>query len=170
MRSAQMPPASLLAAMASLDDPRANAGERSIREHVTTVAKIAAGFVALAGGEANAVALVESLREGSPVRLGYPGARAADLPREIAIEPPTGPMEWSDVRMALVLARDALVSFGVLRPSGEQLRAALLGGEARVPGGRNVGFRGVLRMRADGDGWGRIASERFQRQAVTRIE
>ena len=167
MRSAQMLAGSLLAAMAPL---AANGDDRSIREHVTTVAKIASGFMALAGSDENAVALVESLREGAPVQLTYPGASAGDLPKVIALEVPTGPMDWSDVRMALMLTRDALAAVGVLRPSGELLHAVLVGGDAVVPSGRVVAFKGVLRMRADGFNWGRIASERYQRPAVARIE
>ena len=140
------------------------------REEVMSVARIALGFRALAGSDENAVALVASLREGVTATLAYPTSGTDPEPNMIDFDPPTAPMDWHDVRMALMLARDALTGVGVLRPTGEQLHAVLLGGEALVPGGRVVGFRGVLRMRADGDGWGRIASERFQRRAVTRIE
>jgi hypothetical protein len=161
---------SLLAAVGSLGGTDPGADETSVREHVTRVAKIAASFAALAGGDENAVALVESLREGVPVKLSYPGASPDALPQVLPIEPPTGRMDWSDVRMALMLTRDALTAVGVLRPSGEQLHAALLGGEVRVPGERLVSFKGVLRMRADGRNWGAIASERFQRAAISRIE
>jgi hypothetical protein len=170
MRSAQMLAGSLLAAVAPLGVSPANGDERSVREHVTMVAKIASGFMALAGSDENAVALVESLREGVAVQLTYPGAHPEDLPKVVAIETPTPPMDWSDVRMALMLARDALAGVGVLRPSGELLHAVLMGGDAVVPSGRVVAFKGVLQMRADGLNWGRIASERFQRPAVARIE
>jgi len=141
-----------------------------MREHAASVAKMAAGFTALAGSNDNAFALVASLREGVPVDLVYPLAGTDPEPKVIAIEPPTGPMEWHDVRMALMLTRDALVAYGILRPTGEQLHAALLGGEVPVPGIRLAGFKGVLRRRADGLNWGQIASERFHRRAVTRIE
>lgn len=170
MRSAQMLAGSLLAAMGSLGASEANGEVRSVREHVTMVATIASGFVALAGSDENAVALVESLREGAPVKLTYPAATANELPKVVALEPPTSPMDWSDVRMTLMLARDALMAVGVLRPTGEQLHAVLIGGEVPVPGGRTVAFRGVLQMRADGFNWGRIASERFHRAAVARID
>ena len=169
MRSAQMLAGSLLAAMSSIGASQAN-DERSMREHVAMVAKIASGFVALAGSDENAVALVESLREGVAVNLTYPAANANDLPKVVSIEPPTRPMDWSDVRLTLMLTRDALTGVGVLRPTGEQLHAVLLGGEVGVPGGRTVAFRGVLQMRADGLNWGRIASERFHRAAVARLE
>lgn len=176
MRSAHAVARSLLAAMSSLSQAQtqtqaqARVDARAMQEHVQMVAKIAAGLVAFAGGEENAIALVESLREGVVVELRYPAASLDGAGVSLAMEPPTGPMDWHDVRMSLMLARDALTAFGVLRPSGEQLRASLLGGEVTVPGARVVAFRGVLRMRAEGQGWGRIASERFQRRAVSRVE
>ena len=140
------------------------------REREASIGKIAAGFTALAGSQHNAFALVEALREGVAVDLFYPTAGTDPEPKVIAVAPPTGRMEWHDVRMAMMLTRDALVSYGILRPTGEQLHAALLGGEVPVPGIRLASFRGVLRRRADGLNWGQIASERFQRRAVTRIE
>jgi hypothetical protein len=143
--------------------------DQSIREYVTNVAKIAAGFAAFAGSDENAVALVECLRNGAPVELHYPTAGTDPEPKTLTIAPPTGPMEWHDVRMCMMLARDALTGYGVLRPSGEQVHAALLGGEVPVPGIRVVALKGVLRMRADGCSWGSIASERFQRAPVSRI-
>lgn len=172
MRSAHAVARSLLAAMGSLaqSQSQAKVDARAMQEHVQVVAKIAAGLVAFAGGEENAVALVESLHEGARAELRYPPPTPEGPMSAVSMEPPTGPMDWHDVRMSLMLARDALTAFGVLRPSGEQLRASLLGGEVAVPGARVVAFRGVLRMRAEGHGWGRIASERFHRRAVARIE
>ena len=169
MRSAQALARSLLAAISPSAEAQAKADALAMQEHVTMVAKIAAGLVAFAGSEENAIALVESLHEGVPVELRYLATAFVDR-ANVSIEPPTGPMDWHDVRMSLMLARDALTAFGVLRPSGEQLRAALLGGEVGVPGARIVAFRGVLRMRAEGHGWERIASERFQRRQVSRVE
>ena len=170
MRNLHKLAGSLMAAMGSLGAVQAEGAAKAVVENEFTLTQMAAGFVALAGCHENALALVASLREGLAVQLAYPGATADSLPKLVAIEPPTGPMDWSDVRMSLMLARDALTGFGVLRPSGEQLQAALTGGEVAVPGARTVAFRGVLRMRAEGASWGRIASERFQRRAVSRIE
>jgi hypothetical protein len=161
---------SLLAAVGSLGSAPLTAEEVAMRQHVETVAKIAASFAALAGGEDNAVALVESLREGADVHLTYPASQAHALPQVVPIEPPTGPMDWSDVRMALLLARDALMAVGVTRPNGEQLHAVLLGGEVPVPGDRVARFKGVLTMRAYGYNWGAVASERFRRDGVTRAD
>ena len=171
MRSAHMLAGSLLAAMAPLAASQSSGDDRATREYAVTVAKIAAGFINLAGSEDNAVALVESLHEGYPVRLIAASPVPDDsVPAVTTIVPPTGPMDWSDVRMALMLARDALVSVGISRPALEQLHAVLMGGEFVAPGGKLVAFRGVLQMRAEGFNWGRIASERFQRPAVARIE
>jgi len=170
MRSAQVLASSLLAAMGSLGAAQSDGDERAMREHVYMVAKIASGFVSFAGSEENAIALVESLRKGVAVNLGYPGPTPEEPPIVVPFEPPTSPMDWHDVRMSLMLARDALTGYGVLRPSGRQLHAALVGGEVAVPGARTVAFTGVLRMRADGQSWGRIASERFQRREVSRVE
>ena len=171
MRSAHVLAGSLLAALAPLATAQSQGDERAAREHVATVAKIAAGFVVFAGSEDNAVALVEALREGLPVNLSYARLDTeGELPGIVTIEPPTGPMEWNDVRMALMLARDALVGIGVSRPSGEHVHAVLQGGDVIAPSGRPVSFRGVLQMRAEGLNWGRIASERYQRAAISRVE
>jgi len=169
MRSAHVLAGSLLAAMAPLADARDPVDERGVKEHAANVAKIASGFVNFAGSGDNAVALVESLHEGAPVHLSYPEADGS-VPGVVPFEPPTGAMDWPDVRMALMLARDALLGLGISRPSGDQLRAVMVGGQVEVRSGRLVGFRGVLQMRAEGFSWTRIASERFQRPAVARIE
>jgi hypothetical protein len=77
-------------------------------------------------------------------------------------------MSWSDVKMALMLTRDALQRYGVAHPTLAQLDAALIGGEVVMPDGRATTFRGVLQMRADGVNWGRIAAERYRRPAIAR--
>jgi hypothetical protein len=126
--------------------------------------KTAAGFVTFAGSELNILALVCALREGLPVRLvSATSLDSSGVPQGVLIEPATGPMSWNDVKMALMLARDALRRYGVSRPSLPQLRAVLVGGEATTPNGKIVTFRGVLRMRAEGLNWGAIAAERYRR-------
>jgi hypothetical protein len=126
--------------------------------------KTAAGFVTLAGSELNILALVCALREGLPVRLVSAAAQdSSGVPQGVLIDPATGPMSWNDVKMALMLARDALRRYGVSRPSLQQLQAVLMGGEATTSHGKIAAFRGVLRMRADGLNWGAIAAERYRR-------
>jgi hypothetical protein len=123
--------------------------------------KVASGFVELAGGEDNSLALAGALREGIAVRLDYPA-------RVIVIDPPTGRMSWNDVRMALTLARDALQRYGISQPCGEELEAVLLGGEIVTPNGKAVTFGGILRMRAGGMNWGGIAAERYRLPRAAR--
>ena len=126
--------------------------------------RIAAGFVKLAGSEDNILALVCALHEGAPVHLVSPADPGTDfIPEIVVIEPPTGKMAWNDVKMALMLARDALQAHDIVRPSLVQLHAVLLGGEIATPSGTMATLPGVLQMRADGVHWGRIAAERYRR-------
>ena len=160
---------SLLAAVAPVA-AQSNMDGSAQRNQALVVANIASGFRTLAGSTDNARALVEALREGHPVRLVAQDMDGDMLPSVTLIEPPTEPMKWNDVKMALMLARDALMGAGITRPTHGQLRAALLGGVVTPRGRRPVNLRGVLTMRADGMNWGRIAAVRFQRTAVTRFE
>jgi hypothetical protein len=134
-------------------------------EHVAAL-RVASGFVDLAGSQENILALAYALREGVAARLTFPLEPDAALPEVIVIDPPTGKLEWNDVKMALMLARDALQRYGITHPSGAQLQAVMLGGEASAPNGRTLAFRGVLQMRADGLNWGTIAAERYRRPEV----
>lgn len=130
--------------------------------------KIALGFASLAGSEDNILALVDALRLGIPARLVSPIAAEPPVTPEITvIDPPTGRMEWNDVRMALMLTRDALQRFGIPHPTGEQLKAVLAGGDLTTPNGKVVRLRGILQMRAEGINWGKIAAERYRRPEVT---
>lgn len=137
-------------------------------DHDPEALKIALGFVNLAGSEDNILALVCALREGVAVRLMSPIAPAPPATPEVTvIDPPTGRMSWNDVRMALMLARDALQRYDIPHPTGVHLRAVLIGGDLTTPNGKAVTFRGVLQMRAEGINWGRIAAERYRRPEIT---
>ncbi|MGZ5036414.1 MAG: hypothetical protein ACXWG1_05560 [Usitatibacter sp.] len=131
--------------------------------------KVASSFTLLAGSEENALALACALHEGATVRLVSTSLEEPSaLPDFIVFDPPTGKMGWNDVKMALMLARDALKRHGIVRPTLEQLQVVLLGGEVEMPAGKLASFRGVLRMRADGFNWGAIAAERYRRnEALT---
>lgn len=124
--------------------------------------RIAMDFALLAGSRDNAFALVHALREGVGVRLV-----ASTKPGTTAIIPPTGRMTWHDVKMALMLARYALQRYGISHPAGDELQAALTGGEVTGPDGNVEALRGVLTLRALGMNWGRIAAERFRRPEIT---
>ena len=126
--------------------------------------RIAATFVKLAGSEDNILALACALHEGVPVHLVSPIDPGRDfMPEIIVIEPPTGEMGWNDVKLALMLSRDALQSHNIVYPTLVQLHAVLLGGDIVTPAGTVVSLPGVLQMRADGIHWGRIAAERYRR-------
>jgi hypothetical protein len=118
--------------------------------------RIAIRFVQLAGSEDNAVALVLALHHGVAVRL-VEEDDPDRLPETIALEVPTGPMPWNEVRIALLHAQDVLLHAGVMRPHGAQLQAALVGGEVLGADGKPIALRGILRMRADGVSWVDIA-------------
>ena len=112
-------------------------------------------FAPFLGGEEQAATVVDGLRQGTPFTVGgevpQDGAAATE---GTTIEPPTGTMGYGNVRISLKLAESRLAELGITEPTGEQLQAALLGGE--IDG---QAIDGVLAMRADGMGWGQIAQE-----------
>lgn len=118
-------------------------------------AKLAGQYAHLAGSQENALALVRALHEGVPVTLTAPDSSD---PEVTTIEPPTGRMDWTDIRFALVIVQDKLFRSGIRRPTGEQLQAALTGGDVTRADGRVVAMGGILQMRAHGMGWKQIAS------------
>lgn len=122
----------------------------------TDAARLAARFQHLAGTEENAMALVLALRSGSTMRL-VAAERASGLPEMLALELPTPPMSWNDVRVTLLNVQDQLVRAGLLRPTLEQLQAALLGGDIVALDGDVMMLRGVLQLRAEGLSWLDIA-------------
>lgn len=97
--------------------------------------QLAEKYADIAGSEANARTLVSGLRDGSDFKLG-----------STSFDPPTGKMGYGEVDTALALAQKQLPE----NPTPEQLKAALIG-TAQKPG--------VLALRADGMGWGKIAQD-----------
>lgn len=123
----------------------------------TDAARLAARFQHLAGTEENAMALVLALRSGATVQLAPAAARGNAVPEMVSLELPTPPMTWSDVRITLLNTQDQLVRAGIMKPSVDQLHAALLGGEIKAYDGSPVVMRGVLQLRAEGLSWLDIA-------------
>jgi hypothetical protein len=123
----------------------------------TDAARLAARFQHLAGTEDNAMALVLALRSGTTVQLAAPAARANGVPDMLALEVPTPPMTWNEVRITLLNTQDQLVRAGIMKPTLEQLHAALLGGEVITLDGASMVMRGVLQLRAEGLSWLDIA-------------
>jgi hypothetical protein len=98
------------------------------------------------------------LRQGGEINLAA-GGRAGPATQ---FTPPTRPMDYGNVRIALVLAREQLAQFGINRPNPAQLKAVLVGGGVASRTNERVAtpvlLPGVLQMRAGGMGWQPIAS------------
>jgi hypothetical protein len=103
---------------------------------------IAAQFTRLAGSEENALALVKALRDGERVTL-VAEAGGTKVPVMTTFELPGGKMSWDNVMISLALARDSLTRAGILYPTGEELEAALLGGDVATTRG-SVRLTGAL--------------------------
>jgi hypothetical protein len=123
----------------------------------TPESKLAAQFTDLAGSRENAASLVSGLRTGSAITLTDPVAPSGSTPGTAGttFTAPTKPMGYGNVRIALNLAKAQLASQGITNPTPEQLQTALVG--AAGPGGTGT-QSGILQMRADGMGWGKIAN------------
>ena len=92
-------------------------------------------YTTLAGSKQNADSLVTGLRDGKEVKL----TRGTTTE---TFTPPTGKMGYGNVDSALALAEASLKQQGITNPTPAQLEASVME---------------VLRMRADGKGWGQIA-------------
>lgn len=121
-------------------------------------ARLIKDFSVFAGSDANARSLVTGLLQGTEIVLapasGQPGPAARFVP-------PTRPMDYGNVRIALVLAREQLDQLGIARPSPAHIKSVLAGGGvANRANGRvatPVLLPGVLQMRASGMAWQKIA-------------
>lgn len=129
-------------------------------------------YAELAGDEASAEALVTNLREGgeftvtttetrtvvdengNPVLDADGNEQTETVTVTETIENPNGPMGWGEVNITLAMAEKLL-------DSGEfaDLQEALTGSSVTDANGNTVTVDGILQLRADGMGWGRIAQE-----------
>lgn len=119
--------------------------------------KIVAEFSLFAGSQDNARNLVTGLRQGSEVTLTDGGQAGPGA----TFTPPTRPLGYGNVRIALALAQEQLIRQGVTQPTADQLRAALAGGtitNGTGPTATTTELQGVLQMRGQGMGWGQIAN------------
>lgn len=131
----------------------------------TAGTKLSNNFSDWAGSPENSAALVNGLRTGQPITLssapavGTTGGVAAVT--TTTFTPPTKPMGYGNIRIALSLAQQQLASQGITQPTPQQLQTALMGGPLTTTNGTTVqtsDMQGVLQMRADGMGWGKIAN------------
>ena len=121
--------------------------------------KVAAPFATLAGSRDNALALTAALRTGTTASLTYTTTSSTGqaVQTTVAITPPTKAMGWGNVSHSLSLAQFALHQAGIDNPTSAQLQAALNGGSITTADGKTIALAGVLKQRADGMGWRRIA-------------
>jgi hypothetical protein len=103
-----------------------------------------------AGSTENAQALVQGLRNDTKVQLTAKSESAS-------FKPATGKMGYGNVDTALSLAQGTLATYGIHKPSPEQIEAALNGGTITAKTGETIALQGVLQQRASGMGWGQIA-------------
>lgn len=110
--------------------------------HVVTASRMES----FAGSKANLDSLNAGLAKGGEITLTKPPAAAA--PGETAtFEVPGGPMGAEEAKQTLDLAAKFLAQQGILNPTPQQLRAALLGGAVTSPAYGTVQLRGVLEGR-----------------------
>lgn len=118
--------------------------------------RLSAEFRLLSGSDSNAQNLVTGLRDGTGITLTYFTHGSAS---SASFTPPTGRMGYSNVSIALSLARQHLVGQGVGLPTPHQLQAALVGGKITSPiTGNTLKLPGILQLKVEGLGWGKIAS------------
>ena len=118
--------------------------------------KISSDFKAFAGSTANADALVNGLRSGSPVTLTSTNPQGATS--STTFTAPTGKMGYGNVFISLSLAQQQLANAGITQPTAQQIQASLQGGTVTTASGQTVKLSGVAQMRSDGMGWGQIAN------------
>lgn len=117
--------------------------------------RISADFSGWAGSAQNANALVTGLRQARPISLqadAFAAAGSGGAP-STTFTPPTRPMGYGNIYIALALAKAQLEAQGITSPTPLQLQTALVGG-ARASTDQS---KGVLQLRSEGMGWGRIA-------------
>jgi len=129
------------------------------RGETQVMGRTADTFTAFAGSRDNAVSLVTGLRKGSEITLTS-SSNGSDSSTSTSFTPVTRPMGNGNVFNSLALAQQLLASQGITDPTPEQIEAALNGGEITIGEGadaKTIDLKGVLELRAEGMGWGRIA-------------
>jgi hypothetical protein len=134
--------------------------------------KISSDFNSFLGSDANAV--VTGLRNGTPIKLTSttttpsttPGGLPVTTTTTTTITPPTGQMGFGNVYISLALAKQQLSTLGITQPTAQQLQAALTGGSITQTIGTGTtatttttNLQGILTMRSQNMGWGKIAQQ-----------
>lgn len=124
---------------------------------VTPGNRLVTTYSGFAGSPENSASLVQGLRSGTPITLTDPLVVGGPPPLSTTFTPPTRPMGYGNIRIALSLAEAQLASQGITNPSAAELQGALMGSTVVGPNGTTT-TAGVLEMRASGMGWGQIAN------------
>jgi hypothetical protein len=110
-----------------------------------TVQRQIAGLSGIGGSAANTQALTTGLTNGTPITLT--GTTPAGQPTSVTFTAPGGAMSALETTQMLQFASQLLASQGIINPTPEQIRAALLGGTVQSATGQAVSVRGVLEGR-----------------------
>jgi hypothetical protein len=114
--------------------------------------ELVAKFTSFAGSATNAQALVNGLRNDAPVTL----QATTPMTPNVTFTPPTAPMGFGNINIALSLAKAELAAQGITQPTPSQIQTALLGGKLSTASG-TTDLPGILTLRSEGNGWGEIA-------------
>ena len=97
------------------------------------------------GSAANLQSLQNGLQRGTAITLT--GTAPNGAPQTITFTAPGGPMTAFEANSALQLASQSLALQGIISPTPDQIRAALVGGTVTASGGNVVALQGVLQGR-----------------------
>lgn len=155
--------ASVVAALAIAPALAQTAGTTTTTSTTTSQesTRLTTEFTTFAGSDTNAQALVNGLSGGSSITLTETVAGTNGAPSTTTtttFTPDTGKMGYGNVRIALSLAEASLTKAGITDPTAAELEAALNGGTLVLADGTSVDLKGVLALRAAGEGWGQIAN------------
>jgi hypothetical protein len=103
-----------------------------------------AGAATFGGSPANVQSLTTGLITGAPITLTT--TNAAGPSQVVTFTAPGGPMSALEASQAISLASQLLAAQGILAPTAEQMRVALLGGVLATANG-TVAIQGVLQGR-----------------------
>ena len=152
--------AGLLAAFAATAFA-ASSGTTTTTNTVST--KLASTYATFAGSNTNADALVQGLRNGSPVTLETTttvknaNGTTTTATAPTTFQPATSKLGYGNVNIALALTEAQLTKLGITDPTAAEIEAALNGGTVTLADGSTQTLQGVLALRAQGEGWGQIA-------------
>jgi len=121
--------------------------------------RLSTEFTSFAGSATNSQALVTGLRDGTAITLDdvTKNPDGTTTTTATTFQPATGKMGYGNVKIALSLAEASLAQAGITDPTAAEMAAALNGGTLVLADGTSIDLKGVLALRAAGEGWGQIA-------------